>query len=89
MDIYSPFHMALEMWSVFFLLGLTKPRYFSSASARWNRALERFSKNKQYTHASITHIVFDSVSSSPSPTIALKADHRSVTLMRAPDSRYI
>lgn len=37
----------------------------------------------------ITYIVFDSSSSSPLPAIALNADHKSLTFISAPDSRYI
>jgi hypothetical protein len=32
--VHRPFHMILETWSVFFLLGLRRPRYLSSARAR-------------------------------------------------------
>ena len=37
---YSPFHMVFEIWSVFFRLGLTRPRCLSSANALWNSALK-------------------------------------------------
>jgi hypothetical protein len=37
----------------------------------------------------VTYIVFDSSSSSVVPAIALKADHKSLTFINAPDSRYI
>jgi hypothetical protein len=85
---YNPFHIVFAMWSVFFLLGLTIPRFFSSASARWKRALEQSVNLSQGNQASAsTHMVFDSSSASLSPTITLKADHRSLTLISPPALR--
>jgi hypothetical protein len=87
--VHRPFHMILETWSVFFLLGLRRPRYLSSARARWKRALILLACADDRVEGFETYIVFDSLSSSPLPAIALKADHRSLTFISIPDSRYI
>jgi hypothetical protein len=81
--------MILETWSVFFLLGFNRPRYLSSARARWKRALMLLAREDNEAAGCETYIVFDSSSSSPLPAMALKADHRSLTFIRVPDSRYI
>jgi hypothetical protein len=86
---YRPFHMIFETWSVFFLLGLRRPKYFSSARERWNSALILLAYANHEVKHSGTYMVFDSSSSSPLPAMALKADHRSLTFINIPDSRYI
>ena len=85
---YSPFHKIFEIWSVFFRLGLTRPRCLSSAKALWNNALELLVAYYE-TMQIVAYLVLGSFSSIPSPAIALKADHKSLTLMSVPDSKYI
>jgi chromosome condensin MukBEF ATPase and DNA-binding subunit MukB len=45
---YKPFHVVFDMWSVFFLLGLTSPRYRSSAKDRWKSALHELLVKAEY-----------------------------------------